>query len=93
MVIVNLLTCILQNVNIECVLYNHKRHLEIVIIKLHVHKTYCAEPHAGCCGGWGLKTSGYPISCARCSYGVNTPLPSLSQIKPRSEALSSIMSK
>jgi hypothetical protein len=24
-------------------------------------ETPCAEPHAGCCGGWGLETSGYPI--------------------------------
>ena len=24
-------------------------------------ETPCAEPHAGCCGGWGLKTLGYPI--------------------------------
>ena len=21
-----------------------------------------ADPHAGCCGGWGLNTPGYPIS-------------------------------
>ena len=21
-----------------------------------------ADPHAGCCGGWGRKTPGYPIS-------------------------------
>jgi len=20
-----------------------------------------ADPHAGCCGGWGLNTPGYPI--------------------------------
>jgi hypothetical protein len=25
------------------------------------NETPCAEPHAGCCGGWGLKTPGYPI--------------------------------
>ena len=24
-------------------------------------ETPCAVPHAGCCGGWGSKTSGYPI--------------------------------
>src|SRR5690554_4463898 len=24
-------------------------------------ETPCAEPHAGCCGGWGLDTPGYPI--------------------------------
>ena len=24
-------------------------------------ETPCADPHAGCCGGWGLETSGYPI--------------------------------
>ncbi|MEJ1471476.1 MAG: hypothetical protein RPU59_10470, partial [Candidatus Sedimenticola sp. (ex Thyasira tokunagai)] len=24
-------------------------------------ETPCAEPHAGCCGGWGLETPGYPI--------------------------------
>ena len=24
-------------------------------------ETPCAEPHAGCCGGWRLETSGYPI--------------------------------
>ena len=24
-------------------------------------ETPCADPHAGCCGGWGLDTSGYPI--------------------------------
>ena len=26
-------------------------------------ETPCAEPHAGCCGGWRLETSGYPILC------------------------------
>jgi len=25
-------------------------------------ETPCADPHAGCCGGWGLETPGYPIS-------------------------------
>src|SRR3990172_4027997 len=31
-----------------------------------------ADPHAGCCGGWGLNTPGYPIrryphhTCLRC---------------------------
>ncbi|MCU7892306.1 MAG: CbbQ/NirQ/NorQ C-terminal domain-containing protein, partial [Candidatus Thiodiazotropha sp. (ex Ustalcina ferruginea)] len=25
-------------------------------------ETPCAEPHAGCCGGWGLETPGYPIA-------------------------------
>jgi hypothetical protein len=25
-------------------------------------ETPCADPHAGCCGGWGLNTLGYPIS-------------------------------
>lgn len=25
-------------------------------------ETPCAEPHAGCCGDWGLDTPGYPIS-------------------------------
>ena len=24
-------------------------------------ETPCADPHAGCCGGWGIKTPGYPI--------------------------------
>jgi hypothetical protein len=24
-------------------------------------ETPCADPHAGCCGGWRLETSGYPI--------------------------------
>jgi hypothetical protein len=24
-------------------------------------ETPCADPHAGCCGGWGLETLGYPI--------------------------------
>jgi hypothetical protein len=24
-------------------------------------ETPCADPHAGCCGGWRLDTSGYPI--------------------------------
>ena len=24
-------------------------------------ETPCADPHAGCCGGWGLETPGYPI--------------------------------
>lgn len=24
-------------------------------------ETPCAEPHAGCCGDWGLETPGYPI--------------------------------
>jgi len=27
----------------------------------HLWETPCAEPHAGCCGGWRLETSGYPI--------------------------------
>ena len=22
-----------------------------------------AEPHAGCCGDWGVETPGYPIMC------------------------------
>jgi len=26
-------------------------------------ETPCAEPHAGCCGDWGLETPGYPIMC------------------------------
>ena len=26
-------------------------------------ETPCADPHAGCCGGWGLETPGYPIKC------------------------------
>ena len=26
-------------------------------------ETPCADPHAGCCGGWGLDTPGYPIRC------------------------------
>ena len=26
-------------------------------------ETPCAEPHAGCCGGRGLETLGYPIMC------------------------------
>ncbi len=25
-------------------------------------ETPCADPHAGCCGDWRLKTYGYPIS-------------------------------
>ena len=25
-------------------------------------ETPCADPHAGCCGDWGLDTPGYPIS-------------------------------
>ncbi len=24
-------------------------------------ETPCADPYAGCCGGWGRKTPGYPI--------------------------------
>ena len=24
-------------------------------------ETPCADPHAGCCGGWGLESPGYPI--------------------------------
>jgi hypothetical protein len=27
----------------------------------HLWETPCADPHAGCCGGWGLETLGYPI--------------------------------
>ena len=23
----------------------------------------CADSHAGCCGGWGIKAPGYPILC------------------------------
>ncbi len=41
--------------------FAHMRHLEIIIIKFHVPRTYCADPHAGCCGSWGLKISGYTI--------------------------------
>jgi len=26
-----------------------------------LNETPRAEPHAGCCGGWGRKTPGYPI--------------------------------
>lgn len=26
-----------------------------------------ADPHAGCCGGWGLNTPGYPISLGKSS--------------------------
>jgi len=29
-------------------------------------ETPCAEPHAGCCGDWGLETPGYPISTIFC---------------------------
>ena len=28
----------------------------------HRSETPCAETHAGCCGGWGRETPGYPIS-------------------------------
>ena len=34
-------------------------------------ETPCAEPHAGCCGGWRLETSGYPIM-PEYSQGVGT---------------------
>jgi hypothetical protein len=27
----------------------------------HLWETPCADPHVGCCGGWGLETLGYPI--------------------------------
>jgi hypothetical protein len=27
----------------------------------HLWETPCADPHAVCCGGWGLETLGYPI--------------------------------
>ncbi|MDN7131184.1 hypothetical protein JNO04_02325, partial [Halomonas sp. MC140] len=27
-------------------------------------ETPCAVPHAGCCGGWGLDTPGYPMRMA-----------------------------
>ena len=30
-----------------------------------VGETPCADPHAGCCGGWGLDTPGYPIGLGR----------------------------
>lgn len=26
-----------------------------------LNETPCADPHAGCCGDWGLETPGYPI--------------------------------
>ena len=29
-----------------------------------------ADPHAGCCGGWGLNTPGYPIQVSRYAAGV-----------------------
>lgn len=28
---------------------------------VHIQKTPCAEPHAGCCVGWWLETASYPI--------------------------------
>ncbi|MCF6217894.1 MAG: hypothetical protein L3J62_02505, partial [Gammaproteobacteria bacterium] len=36
-----------------------------------LNETPCAEPHAGCCGDWGLETPGYPISCVIQSSSVN----------------------
>lgn len=33
-------------------------------------ETPCADPHAGCCGGWGLETSGYPIMYVAFTLGV-----------------------
>src|SRR5690554_3178291 len=39
-------------------------------------ETPCADPHAGCCGGWGLETPGYPISfytTGRLASNAHTP--------------------
>ncbi|WP_458724058.1 hypothetical protein, partial [Alteromonas macleodii] len=36
-----------------------------------LNETPCAEPHAGCCGGWRLDTSGYPISCLPKGFTLN----------------------
>lgn len=33
-----------------------------------------ADPHAGCCGGWGLNTPGYPIGPTCHLYQVPEPL-------------------
>jgi hypothetical protein len=32
-------------------------------------ETPCADPHAGCCGGWGLETLGYPIITVIIDFG------------------------
>ena len=31
------------------------------VITLYAREAPRADPHAGCCGGWGLETPGYPI--------------------------------
>ena len=31
------------------------------VIILYAKEAPRADPHAGCCGGWGLETPGYPI--------------------------------
>jgi len=38
-------------------LYSLRDGLSFIIL----NETPCADPHAGCCGGWRLDTSGYPI--------------------------------
>jgi tetratricopeptide (TPR) repeat protein len=56
-------------------------------------ETPCADPHAGCCGGWRLETSGYPISDSRekiralHQYMTNQYLYTLEPIKQRDDGL------
>ena len=43
-----------------------------------LRETPCADPHAGCCGGWGRKTPGYPIM----KPGGHHVFPHLSSLTP-----------
>ncbi len=38
-----------------------------------LNETPCAEPHAGCCGDWGLETPGYPIRHAAQFHQLDSP--------------------
>jgi hypothetical protein len=37
-----------------------------------------ADPHAGCCGGWGLNTPGYPIRAHLSTLNLHETTPDIS---------------
>ena len=50
-------------------------------------ETPCADPHAGCCGGWGLETPGYPIRRFLILTTVPKVIQALIMMKPDSVVL------
>jgi hypothetical protein len=46
-----------RQINVRKILYTTMDGSSFIIL----NETPCADPQAGCCGGWGLKTPGYPI--------------------------------